>query len=242
MDNDILNKLTPSANQALDEITEEIKLKILEEAFTIALQKNLGDKEISLSDVLNAKDLILKEPQKKENLESKRRKFYYLVGVSGILYAIIGLFIFIYQNKNFNLSNDIGLIITALGLTISFFVLFYQQMIDRRYSINKSISNSRTDQETENFEIVKKWQVIERLARDIMLKNGYDENKSNSFNNIHKFINEQIDTPDNKEKLLALLKARNRILHDNLILGRDERLSLLKFSDDIIDLLEKKIK
>ncbi len=242
MDNQIFEKLTPSAIKALDEITEELKFRILDEAFTIAREKHLEDKEISLSDVLTAKDLIFKETQKKENLENKRKRFYYLLGVSGIIYAIIGLLIFIYQNKNFNLSNDIGLIITAFGLTISFFILFYQQMIDKKYTLFRSISNSRLDQESENFEIVKKWQVIERLTRELMIKNGYDEKSSNSFNYIFKYINEEISTGENKQKLLDLLKTRNMILHENLRIGRDERISLLKFSNDIIDLLEKKLK
>ena len=58
MDNNITNKLTSSAQEALNEITEEIKNKIVEQAFENARLKGTSDKEISLSYILNAKEKL----------------------------------------------------------------------------------------------------------------------------------------------------------------------------------------
>ena len=89
MDNNITNKLTSSAQEALNEITEEIKNKIVEQAFENARLKGTSDKEISLSDILNAKEKLFNEKRRRDYYEYRKKRFTYLIGISGLIYAII---------------------------------------------------------------------------------------------------------------------------------------------------------
>lgn len=244
MDNNITNKLTSSAQEALNEITEEIKNKIVEQAFENARLKGTSDKEISLSDILNAKEKLFNEKRRRDYYEYRKKRFTYLIGISGLIYAIIGLFIYVFQNKEFNLSSDIGLIIAAVGITMSIFVIFYQQLLSKRFIIPsiKSMTDLNLNIEGNDYDIVKKWQIIEKMARELMVKNGYDENKSNSFSLILNFLDKEIESNEQKNRLRELLKTRNLILHEDLRLERSVKTSLIKFSDEIIDLLDRKLK
>ena len=96
--------------------------------------------------------------------------------------------------------------------------------------------------EGNDYDIVKKWQIIEKMARELMVKNGYDENKSNSFSLILNFLDKEIESNEQKNRLRELLKTRNLILHEDLRLERSVKTSLIKFSDEIIDLLDRKLK
>ena len=143
MDNNILNKLTNSAKDALENTSQEILNLILEEAYNIAQRKKTADKEISLSDILDARDRILTEKIRSEKNEYKKKRMSYLLGLTGATYATIGLVIYIYQNKNFNLSSDIGLIIAAVGIIFSLVAFFYQQFYSR-VVVSKSIKDSKS--------------------------------------------------------------------------------------------------
>lgn len=244
MDNNMINKLTSSAQEALNEITEEIKNKIIEQAFEIARLKETADKEISLSDILNAKEKLFNEKRKKDYYEYRRKRITYLLGISGLVYAIIGLFIYVFQNKEFNLSKDIGLIIAAVGMIMSFLIIIYQQLLNKKYIIPsiKSISDLNLNIENNDFDIVKKWQIIEKMARELMIKKGYDENKSNSFSLIIDFLDKELVSNEQKNQLRDLLKTRNLILHEDLRLEKNIKTSLIKFSDEIIDQLDRKLK
>jgi len=239
MDNNIKNKLTDSAKEALNDISQEVIIRILEEAHRIAQMKETADKEISLSDILGAKEKILNERVRLEKSEYRRKRMSYLIGITGAMYAIIGLFIYVFQNKDFNISSDIGLIIAATGITFSFFGLFYQQFYSKLL-LSRNVKEGQYD--SDDFDLVKKWQVIEKLTRVLMIKNGIDENKSNSFNYIINYLDELVNDKNQSNKLRTLLKSRNLILHDNYKLEKGEKNDLLKFSSEIIDLLEENLK
>ena len=239
MDNNILNKLTNSAKDALENTSQEILNLILEEAYNIAQRKKTADKEISLSDILDARDRILTEKIRSEKNEYKKKRMSYLLGLTGATYATIGLVIYIYQNKNFNLSSDIGLIIAAVGIIFSLVAFFYQQFYSR-VVVSKSIKDSKSYDE--DFVIVKNWQIIENLTRELMIKTGFDENKSSSFTYLINFLDKLILDENKRNKLRLLLKSRNLILHENYQLSRNERLDLLDFSYETIGFLEENIK
>jgi hypothetical protein len=59
MDKNIYNKMTESAKTALEETTKEVTEMIIKKAYQNANQKNTADKEISLRDIIEAKEEIL---------------------------------------------------------------------------------------------------------------------------------------------------------------------------------------
>lgn len=240
MDNNIEKKLTTSAREAIEEISKEINSKILYEANKIAQIKDTAEKEISLSDVLEAKENMLSEKVNRDKSENRRRRMIYLIGISGVTYAMVGLFIYVFQNKEFDLSNDLGLIIAGLGITLSIFAIIYQQLLNKKL-VSMTKSGVEIEFGGDNYDIVKKWQVIEKLTRQLMMNKGYDENKSNSFNYLIKFLDEFVSDNEMRNNLRRLLKSRNSILHEDYRLDKSERTELLKFSSEMIDLLESEL-
>ena len=137
------------------------------------------------------------------------------------------------------MSSDIGLIIAAVGIIFSLVAFFYQQFYSR-VVVSKSIKDSKSYDE--DFVIVKNWQIIENLTRELMIKTGFDENKSSSFTYLINFLDKLILDENKRNKLRLLLKSRNLILHENYQLSRNERLDLLDFSYETIGFLEENIK
>ena len=58
MDKKLYEKLTDSAKNELDNSTKEIYELLIYKAYLVAKKKNTGDKEISLSDILLAKNQL----------------------------------------------------------------------------------------------------------------------------------------------------------------------------------------
>ena len=130
------------------------------------------------------------------------------------------------------------MIISMLGFAIFFFSFYIEEF----YEFQLMRRNIHKEQyESDDFELVKKWQVIEKLTRKLMIKNGIDKNKSISFNYILEYLYSLIGNEE-FHKLRDLLRARNLILHENYKLEKNKKNDLLKFSSKIIDLLEDKLK
>jgi histone H3/H4 len=123
----IYSKLTPSAKEALDEIAEEYKDSLLEKAFTIAEERNIANKEISLRDILEANQPSQHAVEREKYSEYKRKRLIMLIAFSGAIYAAAGIIIFLFQNKKFSIENDVGLIITFIGVLLSLIAFLYGQ-------------------------------------------------------------------------------------------------------------------
>jgi len=233
--------LTPSAKEAVADISEEITRDIIFEAYQIAQLKDTSDKEISLSDILTAKEKLLSDKTRKDKNEYRKRRVSYIIGISGLVYTMIGLFIFVFQHREFDLARDTGLIIAAVGMTFAFFGFFYQLFFSKYFSLVTS-RIQEIDYKDDNYDVVKKWQIIEKLTKELMIQKGYDENKSNSFFYLISFLEEMVSSKERRDDLRQLLKTRNKILHENYKLDKNESSDLLKISTEIIDLLESEFK
>lgn len=63
------NKLTPSAKEALDETMMELHSMLINKANSIAQKGQTADKEISLRDILEAKENLFKAKIEKEKAD-----------------------------------------------------------------------------------------------------------------------------------------------------------------------------
>lgn len=241
MDNNIKNKLTNSAKEALNEASREIIMRILEEAYKNAQVKRTADIEISLSDILEAKEKILNERAKLDKNKNRNKRKVFLFRLSSMLYILFGLLLYIISiidDQSFIINSNLGMIISMLGFAIFFFSFYIEEF----YEFQLMRRNIHKEQyESDDFELVKKWQVIEKLTRKLIIKNGIDKNKSISFNYILEYLYSLIGNEE-FHKLRDLLRARNLILHENYKLEKNKKNDLLKFSSKIIDLLEDKLK
>lgn len=229
MSQDLHNKLTDSARIGLSEITEDITNNILEQAFEISLTSEAEGREISLNDIMEAKRKLFSK--KIEEKQAKQKKWYYILIMAGALYAIFGVLYYLYSNKEFDLFSNLGLIIAIIGVMISFFAMFISQFTLKR-------TNSYIENQIPDFEIIKKWQLIEKLSSEIMLKEGNSESKSHSISYILSFLSEKINDKTKLKDLQEILKARNEIVHKGIKLSRWEKKDLIGKADSIIKEIE----
>lgn len=234
----IYNKLTPSAKEALSELTEEFREELLLKALTIAQERDTANKEISLRDILEAKQPSGKLLEN-EKYEFKRKRMTLLISFSGAVYAIAGILIYLFQNKKFALENDLGLIIAVIGILLSLIGFLYGQIISKRYLFTKTSTTTSTFTRSSDYEIVKRWHIIETLARQFMTEDDQREAKNNSVGFLIRFLSHKV-ARDEKEflQIRELLQTRNKILHEEYKLSDVERQRYLDFADALIQRLE----
>ena len=241
MDKSIYNKLTDSARIALEETSSEVVEMVLEKAYQNANYKNTADKEISLRDIIEAKEEILFKRTDINKEESRKKRWTLMLSMTGALYSIFGILFYLYQNNNFDTTKDLGLIIAALGILISIVAFYYSQLLIKR-KVEVIKDNNIAERDNSEFEIVRRWQTIERLGTNLMLKDGISDNKARSFNYILSYLSEKLLDDSTTNNLKKLLMARNQVVHSDINLTKFEIEELTKKADQIIDELEKKAK
>ena len=241
MDKNVYNKLTDSARIALDETSKEVLEMILEKAYQNANVKNTADKEISLRDIIEAKEEILFKRMDINKQESRKKRLTLMLSMTGALYSVLGILFYLYQNKNFDTTKDLGLIIAALGILISIGAFYYSQLLTRR-KVEIIKDNTVTERDNSEFEIVRRWQTIEKLGTDLMLKDGISDNKARSFNYILSYLSEKILDNSKTDSIKKLLIARNQVVHSGINLTKFEIEEMINTADQIIDELERHTK
>ena len=107
MDGILYDSLTKSAKNALDDILNEYRDNLLEEAY---LNSNTDsgneNKEISVKDVYNAKEIIERNYKNTHFRINKRKRMLCLYAILGVIYIMIGAIIFLVQNYSFDIQKD----------------------------------------------------------------------------------------------------------------------------------------
>ncbi|MCC7523848.1 MAG: hypothetical protein IT250_03440, partial [Chitinophagaceae bacterium] len=195
------------------------------------------EKEISLRDILEAKEAILKMKMETDKLEYRRKRFTTLLTMGGVLYTVIGLLVYLFQNKNFSIQTDLGLMIALVGVFTFFLGFFYTQLLQRRSEYLRT--NDDYKEILFDYEIIQRWQIIENLGSKIMLKKGYNEKESKSIYGILNLLSEELIDENKAKDIKQLLTIRNKVLHESYHLTRTERNRYITMADDIIGILEQ---
>lgn len=232
------DKLTPSAKEALKETMVELEDLLISKANSIAQTGQTADKEISLRDILEAKESLFKAKLDKEKADYRRKRMLTIISLTGALYSIIGIFVYMYQNQEFVLEKNLGLVIAFTGIVTIFVGFAYTQLISRR--LEQKLLNKELDLKSyeNDFEIIKRWQVIEKLGSNLMRQRGYSVNESRSINDILKFLSMELKSDKLYIEMRELLSVRNRILHEGYDLSRNEKQLYIDNANKIIELLE----
>jgi hypothetical protein len=208
----IYSKLTPSAKEALNEFTEGYKDSLIEKAYTIARERDTANKEISLRDILEAQQPIEKSIKKQKDYQDyKRKRWTILISFSGAIYAIAGLLLYLYQNKKFSIETDLGLIIAIIGVMITVLTFLYGQLFSMRQQFSKKNLIEKDYSNIDNYDIVKRWQLIEQLTTSIMKSNNISDSKSNAVNQVIRYLTENFTNSEKEYMTIReLLQARNK--------------------------------
>jgi uncharacterized protein YutE (UPF0331/DUF86 family) len=162
-----------------------------------------------------------------------------IISFSGAIYAVAGILIYLYQNKKFSIENDLGLIIAIVGILLSLIAFLYGQLLSKRQFSSNTFTTTTTYSSADSYEIVKRWQLIETLAKKTMSEDDQKNPMSNSVSFLIRFLSHKV-AKNEKEflKIRELLQLRNKILHEQYKLNDNERLEFLAFADDLIERLE----
>lgn len=238
INDNIYSKLTPSAKDELTELTENFRESLLEKAYTIAKDRDTANREISLRDILEAQQPT-DSAIEKDKVEFKRKRWTTIISFSGAVYAVAGILIYLFQNKKFSIESDLGLIIAIIGVLFSLIAFLYSQLISKRYFTLQTTNTKSTYSNENDYDIVKRWQIIESLARKIMSEKDKNDSMSNSVSFLIRFLSHKI-AKDEEEflKIRELLQMRNKIIHEQYKMSGGERKEFLKLADDLIERLE----
>lgn len=237
----IYSKLTPSAQEALEKLTIEYRDELLQKAFLIAQERETANKEISLRDILESNQpRIIRSTQEKS--ESRKKRLIYLITLSGVVYSVLGILLYLFQNKKFAIETDLGLIIAVSGVLISLMGFLYTQILSKRSYEMKSIAIEMEGAgiNYNEYDIVKRWQIIEQLTLRLMAENGVIDPKTRSLSQVIKFLTENFAKTETEFlRTRELLQARNKILHEQYSMTDQQKKEYLDFADNLIEKLEK---
>lgn len=235
MDSELFSKLTSSGKAGLRQVKEDFTDSVLETAYRIAVKHNTGDSEISLRDIMDAKNEILHN----RTLSRYRKLFtlsFFFMSV-GVVYLIIGYYSLYKGGLHFSLSDD-GSFISLLGIVTSILALIFIFM-----AFYKEASYFRTIKEEKIYSVndidtlLMQWQRIELLGKSIYNENQDSVNESSpTIGNIHKIISERL--PDAyKVKMRDILNLRNDFLHSGARHTSEEINKAISDANEIIDIL-----
>lgn len=233
MDEIVYNRLTESAKKALDEASKEVAEMILEKAYQNASTQNTEDKEISLRNVIDAKEEILYKNKIRDlsNDKRKRRFTLILLGI-GSLYMTFGLLYYL-QPSLFTWEQGSAIIVIFTGYLIGMLGI-YSYLPPKK---NKNYI--LTEKDNAEFEIVRKWQTIEKLGAQLILKDDAVSNgNSRSLNNVLSRLSLELQDKSKDEDLRKLLIARNNIMHGGKEMTQSDIEEMIKTADSIIDEIE----
>ncbi len=236
MDSELYSKVTSSGKAGLRQVREDFTDSVLETAYRIAVKHNTGDSEISLRDVMDAKNEILYN----RSLSRYRRLFtisFFLMSV-GIVYLVIGYYLLYKEKLHFALFDD-GNLITLLGIVTSIMALLFTFLaFYKEASYFRSIKEEKIYSINDIDTLLMQWQRIEMLGKSIYneSQNSIDEGFP-TIGNIHKIILERL--PDEyKVKMRDILNLRNDFLHSGARHSSEEINKAISDANEIIELLD----
>ena len=231
------NILTKSAKEELETYLAQEKERILNEAYQKASQTRGNIEEISLRDILEATDKFRYEADKRKKSNYRKKRMSMMLALSGVTYALVGIIIYLYQKSKFDIQQDLGLLIAAVGILVTLIAFFYNQLnlLSKKEYEKSSQSDYRS---LTDFSIVERWSAIEKLIRQIIEKETSKDPKS--FNQILKYLDsKKIFTGPEHQDFRSLLMTRNKILHESINISESKRNELIEVADRLIDKLEK---
>ena len=236
MDSELFSKLTSSGKAGLRQIREDFTDSVLERAFRIALKHKTGDSEISLRDIMDAKNEILYN----RSLTRYRRLFtisFFLLSV-GVVYLVIGYYTLYFKDRlSFDLSDD-GILISLLGIVTSIIALLFTFLaIYKEASFSRFVKDEKIYSVNDIDTLLMQWQRIEMLGKSIYNESqSVEDGDSPNIGIIHKLIAERLPN-EYKVKMREILNLRNDYLHRGARHSSEEINKAISDANDIIDIL-----
>lgn len=228
-ENSIYSKLTPSAKEAVNELLDEYKTTLIETAHLKSKSRSTIDTDISILDVLNAKQSLEKGISEENDKLKRYKKRFFTLSMSGAAYTLAGIAFYIFQNFDTLSKDNIGLLIAFFGLVVMFFGYAVSHQFTYRFTEKKGI--------VDDYDLVRKWGTIEMLTLSVMKSKGLIDSHSNSINQVMKYLQLHFNESETLS-IRELLSARNKVVHEGYRLSEDEKDRYNQTADQILYKLE----
>ena len=214
-----------------------------EEYKDLLIEQLLDDMHEADADQINPFDLIRLDVAVKSDLRrSKKRRrqnqMFSLLSMIGIIYALLGLVLFMWSELRSSLRVDSMLMISVLFICIGLFLLLLTSQIDNL--MTRSQHYKRQGWSISPYEFVDKWKEVEALITELTPH----ENTLSLSSMIANLREARIISEQDKEIISYLLLIRNQIVHSRSIkleLSQQELRSILTAADKLISKLKKLI-
>ncbi|MFA2569437.1 hypothetical protein ABR775_06155 [Bacillus cereus] len=228
------NKLQEGTQVILDNLSEEYKKLLVEKAL---VNNNLKRTE----DILPRDLMILNEEFKRSlnmnKYNPKRERSIKLIKLVGMLYTIIGIWLYIYTNISVeNSMQKISVLFAGIGVLTTVLAYFYGFYVDQLSIRKKQYFELGPENE---YKLVQKWNEIEKLSYLIINKeNDVSDNVpiTKVFNIL---FNKKILNDKDMESYKYILSLRNNIVHSTeKTINNDQIIEGLKKAESIITKLK----
>ncbi|NRT75134.1 hypothetical protein [Clostridium beijerinckii] len=213
--------LDEEINKVLDGLAVEYKELLIEYIMDENRYRSLEN--ISIRDIVDADNGIKKIMTEKK---SQRRidKYLKMTLSVGLMYSIIGIFLYIITSTNLMLDNNtrLSMTITMVGLLVVAITLLFKEFpFKTRLLFRRDRENEK--QFVDKYEIIEKWNEIEKLSYELTHNDLQENNYVPIGRVISKMVVDGIITEEDRQIMKGILNIRNSIVHPNKneILGSD---------------------
>ncbi|WP_394508940.1 hypothetical protein C0132_22240 [Priestia aryabhattai] len=229
------NKFQDSTQVILDNLSEEYKNLLVARAL---VNNNLK----STKDIVPQDLIILDEEFKnvinRNKYNNKKKKSIQLIKFLSMFYVMIGIWLYIFTNIDTeNSIQKISLLIAGIGLLTTLLAQFIEFYVNQ-FSVRKT---QHFEFKPENeFELVKKWNEIEKLSYMIIKKENDISNNLPITKLFKVLFTENILDNKDMENYKYILNLRNSIVHPTeKTINQDQIIMGLEKADSIILKLKK---
>lgn len=240
MDGILYDSLTKSAKNALDDILNEYRDNLLEEAYQNSSNTDSGNenKEISVKDVYNAQEIIERNYKNTHSRINKRKRMLFSFAFSGAIYIMIGAIIFLVQNYSFDIQKGIGPFISLMGFFLTVFSVFLYKLNDMKENDRKKGLTIMRNYYVDDFMVVRLWTQIERLGQKMMRLDNFETDRSN-VSSVIAYLNSILTETGDRIKLKDILQTRNEIAHSTTKHSKAKIEEIIATENLFIERLEK---
>lgn len=215
----------------IDELGEEYKDMLITK--TLSNLNEIDVDEITPSELIRV-DVEVKKRLNNDNAEYKRNRTLTLISLLGLMYAMIGVIMMMFDELDKYMfespTNMIAILCTVIGLFISLMSIFM-----KLYPLRSR--NNFSNNLLAHYEIISKWKELEA----IIIQLTPEENQSTLKKMIDYLEEIKIINTEDCLTINLLLNYRNRLIHssnEKEVISLKESKELIKKVDDIIQKLK----
>ena len=240
-----LTVMTPSARSAFEAMKRDYETALLDKAFEIANQSRTSEVEVSLRDVLEARNRIGKTGG--ISPYSARKERLAISGLfAGFSYAFLGVIMFWATNAPIGLDY----LVSVKGLWVWIVVAGMALML-LPLKINFSrIMTNRSQYGEDGYEryispntVVKLWAIIEEKGKELMNLRGIDSENDSLGKTVYDFLAHELNSREFIDMINEVIMMRNQIVHsEDVDFKKEDIAHVLNISQRIVDELDNRIK